>query len=94
MLSKRTVTNKRQTKPPEPGPCGGTGIWYLAPARHWCKMTDAEVALFLLGGGELHERWSQADFDKAWLEGTIGLRMEDRSFKSVVLNSKCRWKKK
>ena len=94
MLSKRTRKNRKQKEPPLTGPCGGMGIWYLEPARHWCRMSEAEVALFILGGGELHERWGQANSDKAWLEGTIALRMEDRSFKSVVLNSKCRRVKK
>ena len=92
MLSKRT-RKIAQSKAPAKGPCGGDGIWYLEPARHWCKMTDAEVALFLLGGGELHEKWGAANFDKAWLDGTIALKKDD-GYKSVVLNSKCRWAKK
>ena len=98
MLSKRTRRNLAQKEPTPNGPCGGTGIWYLTPARHWCKMPDADVAIHVLGGGVLYDSWNYVDsnqHDAAWLDGSIVLKSKkDGDYRSVVLNSKCRWKKK
>lgn len=103
MLAKGTHM-VRDKDAPDPGPCGGTTIWSFMPRRHWCEMTEADVAMHLLSGHEIKDVWNPEDREDAWINGTLVLswkakdtpdsNWEKNKYYSVVLHSKCRWKKK
>lgn len=83
--------SKLCTLPPPDGPCGGVGIWDLVPPRHWCRLTDEEVALHLLGGLPVHDTWNWPQDAKAWEPRHRIVFKRGPHYMSVVYNTKCRW---
>lgn len=84
---------------PPPGPCGGRTVWNKWPRRHWCKLSDEDVAFLLLSGGVVLETWTQKiegnmEREDAWEPPfLIALRQPDGRLSAVCYHSKCRWVK-
>ncbi len=103
-LSAKTRTWEDKTAPPD-GRCGGRGIWNLVPRRHWCRMSDAEVAVHVLAGEPIYDKWDTIETDnktdKAWIYGTLVLRSKHDQltrqgrlltvYERVRLNTQCPW---
>lgn len=87
------MSTSKYAKKPDTGPCGGLGIWHCRPARHWCPMKEEDVALYVLAGGVLYDKWGTVPVDQVdrTFEGHIALK-QGKYYSSVVYNSKCRHK--
>lgn len=83
---------------PEPGPCGGATVWNAWPRRHWCKMTEEEVAMYLLAGKEIQKEWRWPDHKVAWKPpfpfAFQPLPGHEDGVLTVRFHGKCPWVKK